>query len=220
MFNRPPAPRPRVPTRRRPEGSSLGPCLLEGGIVRLEPLRAEHSQALSEAAKLTDWSGTLSALGSKEDVDRRIADGLDAEAKGEAYAFAVRLKDGGRVAGSTAYLAVSSRHRRAEVGSTWYTRDVWGTGVNPECKYLLLGHAFEEWGAVRVQLVTDVRNVHSQKAIVKLGARFEGTLRNYGMRSDGTPREAALVYSIIASEWPAVKAQLAARIRGFRAKAT
>ena len=200
-----------------PKTKNLGPCVLEGSFVRLDPLREEHSEALTAAAGLTDWRFTLGTLKTREDVKKRIAEGLEAEAKDDAYAFAVRLRDGGRVVGSTCYLAVSSKHRRAEVGATWYTRDVWGTAVNPECKYLLLRHAFEEWGAVRVQLVTGIDNIHSQGAIMKLGARFEGTLRNYGMRSNGTPREAALVYSIIASDWPAVRAQLETRLQGFRA---
>jgi N-acetyltransferase len=192
---------------------SLGPCILEGRHVRLEPLRQEHAQALFEATRLTDWQWTLSAMRSREEVDRRIAEGLEAEAKGDAYAFAVKLKEGGRIVGSTSYLTISSKHKRAEVGSTWYVKDVWGTAVNPECKYLLLSRAFEEWGAVRIQLITDVNNAHSQRAIMKLGAKPEGTLRNYGVRPDGTSREAVSIYSIIASEWPAVKSGLESRIR-------
>jgi N-acetyltransferase len=82
--------------------------------------------------------------------------------------------------------------------------------VNPECKYLLLKHAFDDWGAVRIQLGTDVNNVHSQRAILKLGAKLEGKLRNHGIRPDGTVRD-ALLYSIIASEWPEVKSKLLAR---------
>jgi RimJ/RimL family protein N-acetyltransferase len=196
----------------------LGPCHLEGGFVRLEPLRQEHSKGIAEAATLTDWQFILGTLKTKEDVERRIAEGLESEAKGEAYAFAVRLREEGRVVGSTCYLAVSSKHRRAEIGATWYARDVWGTAVNPECKYLLLKHAFEDWGAVRVQLVTGVDNLHSQRAITKLGAKFEGTLRNYGVRSDGTAREAALIYSIIDKEWPEVRAKLESRISSYRSK--
>ena len=191
----------------------LGPCLLEGRVVKLEPLRPEHAAGLFEAAGVTDWSWFLGPLRTREDVDRRIADGVRAEQRGEAYAFAVRLKNGDRIVGSTSYLAVAAKHRRAEVGSTWYTRDVWGTAVNPECKYLLLRHAFEEWGAVRVQLVTDANNLHSQRAILKLGAKLEGTLRNYGIRPDGSVREAKL-YSIVDGEWPEVRKRLLDRIQG------
>lgn len=192
----------------------LGPCFLEGRFVRLEPLREEHSAGIYEAARSTDWEWFLGPLRTREDVDRRIAEGVASERRGEAYAFAVRTTPGGRVVGSTSYLSVVPRHRRAEVGSTWYSKDVWGTAVNPECKFLLLRHAFEEWGAVRVQLVTDSRNLHSQGAILKLGARFEGTLRNHGIRPDGSVRDAKL-YSIVAGEWPGVKAGLLARIGRF-----
>jgi N-acetyltransferase len=191
---------------------SLGPRLLEGRHVRLEPLRQEHAKDLFEATKRTDWQWTLSGMRSREEVDKRIADGLEAEGREDAYAFAVKLREGGRVIGSTSYLAISSKHKRAEIGSTWYIRDVWGTAVNPECKFLMLRHAFEDWGAVRIQFVTDTNNAHSQRAILKLGAKPEGTLRNFGVRPDGTPREAVHIYSIIASEWPDVKAGLESRI--------
>ena len=87
--------------------------------------------------------------------------------------------------------------------------------MNPECKFLLLKHAFEDWGAIRVQLGTDANNVHSQRAILKIGAKFEGKLRNYGIRPDGSVREATMLYSIISSEWPMVKKGLEARIENF-----
>lgn len=88
--------------------------------------------------------------------------------------------------------------------------------MSPECKLLLLRHAFDDWGAVRVQLKTDANNVHSQRAILKLGARFEGTLRSHGIRPDGSVRD-AFMYSIIASEWPTVRSRLEARIQNNRA---
>jgi N-acetyltransferase len=193
---------------------SLGPCVLEGKFVRLEPLRREHAPGIYEAAKSTDWEWFLGPLRTREDVDWRIAEGTASEERGEAYAFAVRMLGDGRILGSTSYLTVVPRHKRAEIGSTWYSKDVWGTAVNPECKFLLLRHAFEQWGAVRVQLVTDSRNVHSQRAILKLGAKFEGTLRNHGIRQDGSTRDTKL-YSIVAAEWPEVKARLISRIRSF-----
>ena len=192
----------------------LGPCVLEGRFVRLEPLRRRHTADLYEAAKSVDWEWFLGPLRTKTDVEKRIEEGMAGERKGETYAFAVKNAGDGRILGSTSYLTVVPRHRRAEIGSTWYSKDVWGTAVNPECKFLLLRHAFERWGAVRIQLGTDSRNVHSQGAILKLGARFEGTLRNHGIRPDGSLRDAKL-YSIIAEEWPEVKARLQARIEGF-----
>jgi N-acetyltransferase len=193
---------------------ALGPCTLEGGFVRLEPLRRKHAKGMFEATKSLDWQWFLSPLRTKEAVNRRIAEGLRAERRDEAYAFAVKLRKDGRIIGSTSYLNVVSKHKRSEIGSTWYSQEMWGTVVNPECKYLLLKHAFEDWGAVRVQLVTDTNNTHSQRAILKLGAKLEGRMRNHGLRPDGSIRD-ALLYSIVPREWPEVKRILEARIAKF-----
>lgn len=195
----------------------LGPCTLEGRFVRLEPLRPDHAEAITKAGEKLDWAWMVGPLPSRAAVDRRIAFGLRAEQRDDEYAFAVIHKGQKRVIGSTSYLAIVSRYKRAEIGSTWYSPELWGTVVNPECKFLLLRHAFEDWGAVRMQLVTDARNVHSQRAILKLGAKYEGRLRNYGIMPDGAPRD-SMVYSIMASEWPDVKARLLERIGSFAGK--
>jgi len=192
----------------------LGPCILEGRFVRLEPLRANHALALTGVAQKMNWGWMLTPLWSREDVDRRIADGLRAEERNEEYLFAVVLKRDGKVVGSTSFFGIVPKHKIVEIGYTWYSPDVWGTAVNPECKFLLLKHAFEEWGAVRVQLRTDANNTHSQRAILKLGAKFEGKLRNQGIRPDGSIRD-SMLYSIIPSEWPTVRKGLEARIEGF-----
>lgn len=126
----------------------------------------------------------------------------------------VRLEENDRVFGSTSYFGVVAKHKRVEIGSTWYAPDFQGTAVNPECKLLLLGHAFEEWGAMRVQFTTDVNNLRSQGAIEKLGAKFEGKLRNHAIRSDVSMRD-SMVFSIIASEWPEVREKPLARIHSF-----
>jgi RimJ/RimL family protein N-acetyltransferase len=177
-------------------------------------LRKTYAEALLDAGKGLDWAWVLDPLRTEEDVQRRIEAGLRAEERDEAYPFVVRLRETGRVVGSTSYLDVVSRHKRAEIGSTWYSPNMQGTFVNPECKYLLLKHAFEDWGAVRVQLKTDVNNVHSQRAILKLGAKFEGKLRNHGIRPDGTLRD-AMLYSITSTEWPKVKSGLLSRMHSF-----
>ena len=109
----------------------------------------------------------------------------------------------GTVIGTSSYLDVSVPDARLEIGSTAYDRRVWGTAVNPEAKLLLLSHAFDALGAGRVQLKTDVRNQRSQRAIARLGARYEATLRRYQRRSDDTVRDTVL-FSILAEEWPAV----------------
>jgi N-acetyltransferase len=194
--------------------TDLGPTSLEGRFVRLEPLRANHAAALWEVARRMDWGWMLGALRSNEDLDGRIVDRMNEEERKAAYGFTVFLKAGNRVVGSTSYLDVAPKRKIAEIGSTWYSLDVQGTVVNPECKYLLLKHAFEDWGAIRVQLGTDVKNIHSQRAILKLGAKFEGRLRNHGIRPDGSIRD-SMLYSIISGEWPTVKRGLEARIEKF-----
>ena len=116
------------------------------------------------------------------------------------------------VIGSTRYLDVQQDDRTVEIGWTWYTPEAWGGVVNPEAKYLLMRHAFEDWHAIRVALKTDIKNLHSQAAIKKLGARYEGTLRNQRVRPDGSYRD-TVIFSVIESEWPQVKAGLEQRLR-------
>ena len=179
--------------------------------MRLEPLREAHAAALTAAAQKLDWGWFLRPLHTKADVDKRIFDGLKAESEDKAYTFAVLTKKDNRVIGSASYFQVVAEHKRTKIGSTWYTSDAQGTKVNPECKYLLLKHAFEDWGAERVQFTTDANNLRSQRAIVKLGAKLEGKLRSERRRSDGSMRD-SMIYSIIPSEWPVVKEGLLDRI--------
>ena len=124
----------------------------------------------------------------------------------------------GTVVGTSSYLEVSVPDARLEIGSTAYDERVWGTAVNPEAKLLLLGHAFDVLGAGRVQLKTDVRNQRSQRAIARLGARYEATLRRYQRRSDDTVRD-TILFSIVAEEWPAVRAGLNERLAAATAPA-
>jgi len=121
----------------------------------------------------------------------------------------------GAVAGMSSYLDVAAADARLEIGFTTYAPVVWASAVNPETKLLLLGHAFETLHAGRVQLKTDVRNTRSQQAIARLGARYEGTLRRYQRRDDGTVRDTVL-FSITAEDWPAVRDGLRARLAGQR----
>jgi N-acetyltransferase len=192
--------------------ANLGNVTLQGRHIRLEPLRPDHAQALLMAGEAREiWSWMPAALSSEPAVAKFIADALRAEQAGTEYAFAVVELSTGRVVGSTRYMDVSPQHKRLEIGWTWYAPAVWGTLVNPEAKYLLMRHAFEEWGANRVQLKTDARNLRSQAAIRKLGAQYEGTLRSHMVRPDGTVRDSAM-FSLIDTEWPAVKAGLLRRL--------
>ena len=112
-------------------------------------------------------------------------------------------------------MAIDAPNRCVEIGGTWYGAEYQRTGVNTECKYLLLRHAFESWGGIRVQLKTDLNNVRSQRAIERLGAVKEGVLRNHMIRPDGTVRD-TVMYSIIDREWPLVKARLEAMMDAAR----
>ena len=191
--------------------SSIGPCVLEGRSVRLEPLREGHAAGILKAGEGVDWTGLMVELTTRREVDARISEAVEAERKGEDYTFAVVKKDENRVVGSTACFDIVPRFKRVTIGHSWYSPEVQGTVVNPESKFLLLRHAFEDWGAARVQMGSQPDNVHSQRAILKLGAKFEGRLRNFLVMPDGSHRD-LLRYSIIAEEWPEVKSNLLSRI--------
>jgi N-acetyltransferase len=194
--------------------ANLGPCVLEGSFVKLEPLRKRHENALTIASGKLDFGWALTHLKSRKDVQKRIQHTLELEKRNEGYAFVVNYKPEKRIVGSTSYFGIVPEHKRAEIGFTWYEQSLWGSAVNPECKYLLLKHAFEDWNAIRIQITTDVKNLHSQKAIEKLGATYEGTLRNHAIRRDGTLRD-TMMYSIISSDWPKVKTILEKRLTEY-----
>jgi RimJ/RimL family protein N-acetyltransferase len=144
-------------------------------------------------------------------MDGWVTKAMHAESQGREYPFVVTQLSNGRLIGSTRYLDVQEDDRNVEIGWTWYVPDAWGGAVNPEAKYLLMRHAFEDWGAIRVALKTDIRNLHSQAAIKKLGAKYEGLLRNQRIRRDGSYRD-TVIFSITDREWPAVKSRLEQRI--------
>jgi len=190
----------------------LGPVTLEGAAVRLEPLSRSHAAGLLEAAASPDiWRWLPERVETREQMDRWIDDALRAQEAGSEYAFAVVDRATGRPIGSTRYMDVNEAHRGVEVGWTWYRRESWGVTVNPEAKLLLLTHAFEDWGAIRLYLKTDSLNERSRAAILKLGAKHEGDLRNHRIRADGSYRHSSY-YSILDTEWPGVKEGLVRRL--------
>ena len=191
----------------------LGPVTLTGNHVRLEPMRPVHAAALLEAGRSTEiWAWMPARPLTAQTMDRWLEKALQAEAQGREYPFVVVRLEDDRVIGSTRYLDVQEEDRTVEIGWTWYSPDAWGGVVNPEAKYLLMRHAFDDWRAIRVALKTDIKNIHSQAAIKKLGARYEGTLRNHRIRPDGSYRD-TVVFSVIGSEWPRVKTRLEERLR-------
>jgi len=185
------------------------PVTLRGAHVILEPLEARHAADLFEAGgDEAIWRFLpRPPLASVSDSREMVADALESAADRTQLPFAIVDRSSGKAVGSTRYLDIRRAHRALEVGWTWLGRRYQRTAVNTESKYLLLSHAFEELGAGRVQFQTDGRNVRSQNAIVRLGAKLEGVLRKDKMLWDGHVRDSVL-YSVVDSEWPTVKAQL------------
>ena len=190
------------------------PMQLEGQHVRLEPLGLEHAANLFHASQTPEiWRWLpIPMFATVAEVEKWIADALHIQASGTEVAFAIVRRIDGTAVGSTRFLDIRRPHRALEIGWTWLAREAQRTAINTEAKLLLLAHAFEIHGAVRVQLKTDERNEQSRAAISRLGATFEGVLRNFQTRPhDGYVRNTAM-YSITAAEWPGVKAGLNSRL--------
>ena len=190
------------------------PVTLSGQVVRLEMLSETHVPDLA-AVGLDEsiWRYMLYGNIDTEEKMRAFVQGLGARrARGTDLPFAVIHLASGRAIGCTRYLRIRREHRGLEIGGTWYGVAYQRTAVNTECKYLLLRHAFETLGCIRVQLKTDVRNVRSQRAIERIGAVKEGVFRSHIITPDGTVRH-SVYYSIIDAEWPAVKARLEKKLR-------
>jgi RimJ/RimL family protein N-acetyltransferase len=190
----------------------LDTVTLDGRFVRLEPLEERHRELVRPAAQHPEiFTVTTSALGPL--YDPYIDNALRRSAGGHEMAFVVWHKAHGRPVGMTRYLNIEPAHRKLEIGSTWYEPSVWAGAVNPECKLLLMRHAFETLKFHRVEYKTDVRNGRSRAAILKLGARQEGILRKHMIMADGHVRD-SVYFSVIDEEWPAVKAGLERRLEG------
>lgn len=185
---------------------------LEGSLVVLEPLAPEHADDLWEAAQAPEIWQWLAHIGESRDYfDRWLALTLEAAARGEEGPFAIRERSSGRLVGSSRYLAVRPADRALEVGWTWFNPSVWQTGVNVETKLLMLCHAFETLGCIRVELKTDARNERSRRAMAALPAHFEGIMRKHMTVPDVGVRDSAY-FSIVDDEWPAVRANLERRL--------
>jgi RimJ/RimL family protein N-acetyltransferase len=192
----------------------IHPITLSGRIVRLEPISEAHVSDLSLVCSDENiWRYMLYGdVLSETQMRAWVMDMLDRQAAGADLPFAVICLQTGRAIGATRYLDIQPHNRSLEIGGTWYGVDYQGTGVNTEAKYLLLKHAFEDLGCVRVQLKTDTRNQRSQRAIERLGAVKEGVLRKHMILLDGYQRD-SVFYSIIDTEWPGVKARLESRLK-------
>jgi RimJ/RimL family protein N-acetyltransferase len=185
------------------------PIILTGKHVRLEPMTKAHIPALAEIGVGQDfWNFMLyGRMDSEEDMRDWVLDILSRAETGTDLPFVAIHLASGRVAGATRYLNIMPKDRGLEIGGTWYGLEFQRTSVNTECKYLLLRHAFETFGCIRVQLKTDLQNERSQKAIERIGAVKEGVLRNHMILPDGRYRH-SVFYSILDTEWPDVKKRL------------
>jgi RimJ/RimL family protein N-acetyltransferase len=193
----------------------LQPTLLEGHGVRLEPLEPSHADALAAAAadgKL--WELWYTSVPDPAGAAKYIEDALAGKQAGHMLPWVVRELSSGAIIGSTRYHDVIASVDRVEIGYTWYGKSWQRTHVNTACKLLLLTHGFESVGCQVIGLRTDIFNQASQNAIEKLGAKKDGVIRHHLLRRDGTVRD-TVMYSILLSEWPGVKAGLEARRRAY-----
>jgi RimJ/RimL family protein N-acetyltransferase len=188
------------------------PVTLIGRLVELQPFAPDHASGLYEAAQDDEvwayipWPKPQSLAEMEAFVEEsraRMSAGIE-------LPFAIVERESGKPVGQISYIDIAPEHGHLEIG-TWLAREVWRTGINTECKYLMLRHAFETLGCIRVQMKTDVRNERAQQAIERLGAVREGLLRKVQIIKDGYQRS-SVVYSIIDDEWPAVKATLEAKL--------
>jgi N-acetyltransferase len=190
------------------------PLTLEGSIVRLEPIRREHAALFWEAAKddLDDIFRWIPyRMKTPNDFERLLEKSLAEQERRESIVFATVERSSGRVIGSTRFMNIDRANRRVEIGSTWIATAWQRTAVNTQAKYLMLRHAFEVWKCMRVELKTDSLNQRSRNAILRVGAKEEGTLRKHLITWTGRVRD-TVYFSILDTEWPAVIARLEARL--------
>lgn len=191
---------------------NIQPCVLDGTVVRLEPLTMGHLDALTAIGLDPDlWRFTVARNVTPQDMRQYVETALAEARAGQALPFATLERASGRVVGSTRFAAIDRTHRRVEIGWTWIARPWQRTAVNTEAKYLMLRHAFEEWKCRRVELKTSAKNERSRRAILRIGATEEGTLRKHQINADGTSRD-SVYFSVIDDDWPSVKARLEAML--------
>ena len=185
-----------------PEGVTL-----RGQHARLEPLSHQHRDGLVEAVKDGElWKLWYTSVPTPEGMTKEIDRRLGLQASGSMLPFTVFDADG-KICGMTTYMNIDAANRRVEIGSTWYAKGAQRSALNTQCKLLLLGHAFEVLGCIAVEFRTHFFNHQSRRAIERLGAKLDGILRSHQILGNGTLRDTA-VYSIVAAEWPTVKAHL------------
>jgi N-acetyltransferase len=195
----------------------LNPITLRTPRATLEPLSDAHHDGVVEAVKDGElWKLWYTHIASPESMRAEIERRLGLQAAGSMLPFAVIDNNTGRVAGMTTYMNVDAKHRRVEIGSTWYRGSVQRTSLNTHCKLALLAHAFDTLECIAVEFRTNFFNHASRRAIERLGAKLDGILRSHQRNPDGSLRDTC-VYSIVASEWPSVRKHLEWQIARYRA---
>lgn len=190
----------------------IAPTTLEGNIIKLVPLELHHREGLVDAVSDGNlWELWYSAVPGKDTIDHYINVALKEQSNQISLPFVVIEKSSGKIVGATRYLNIEADHKRLEIGYTFYAKSVQRTGVNTECKYLLLRHAFETLQCIAVEFRTHWHNHPSRNAIARLGAKQDGVLRNHKITGDGLIRD-TVVFSIIQNEWPSVKRALEFKI--------
>jgi RimJ/RimL family protein N-acetyltransferase len=188
------------------------PVTLRGRHAALEPLAPAHHDDLAEAVRDGElWRLWYTSIPEPEGMRAEIERRLGLQQAGEMLPFAVRDLATGKAVGMTTCMNLDAARHRLEIGSTWYARSAQRTAINTECKLLLLTHAFESMNCIAVEFRTSFFNHASRSAIARLGAKQDGILRNHGFHANGTIRD-TMVFSILAREWPAVKAHLRHRL--------
>lgn len=189
---------------------ALQPVVLEGRLVRMEPLTMAHHEQLAEVGLDEDlWRWTWGMIRTADDLRAYMDTALLEQAEGRSLPFATIWRQNGRAIGSTRYGNIALEHRRLEIGWTWLGKAWQRTGANTEAKLLLLTHAFEVLGMRRVEFKTDALNTEARRALLRIGAKEEGTFRKHGTAAGARVRD-SVYYSIVDDEWPEVKAGLEA----------
>lgn len=192
---------------------SLTPVTLSGTLIRLQPLTLAHVPALARAGLHPElWQLQPATINNEQDMHVYVVQALDDQQRGLSLPFTIARQSDGEVIGSTRYMDIALPHRRLEIGATWLSPACQRSGANTEAKLLLLTHAFENLKLIRVVFKTEVLNQQSRQALARIGAVEEGVFRQHLIAASGRRRD-MVYFSILDSEWPAVKAALAGRLR-------
>ncbi|HET9793947.1 MAG TPA: GNAT family protein [Thermoanaerobaculia bacterium] len=192
---------------------NVAPVTLEGRYVRLEPMTIEHAEPLARVGLDPElWRLQPAPIETAGDMEAYVREALDLQRRGSALPFVIVERGTGEVIGSTRYMDIAPAHRRLEIGATWITPSRQRSGANTEAKRMLLAHAFEALGAIRVVFKTEAGNERSRRALRRIGAVEEGTFRQHLIARSGRRRD-MVYFAILESEWPAVRERLAGLLR-------